>query len=39
MNELITVASIMGSGWVLLHVGGPALAEKIRSGSRTRADD
>ena len=35
MGELITIASITSAGWVLLQVGGPALAEKIRETART----
>jgi hypothetical protein len=39
MNELITLTSIVGTGWVLLHVGGPALAQKLRGGLRAPWQD
>ena len=39
MGELITIASITSAGWVLLQVGGPALAEKLRTSVRARRDE
>ena len=40
MGELILFASVASSGWVLLHLSGPVIAQKIRLSSRDgRRDD
>jgi hypothetical protein len=35
MTELITVSTLAASSWVLLSIGGPSLAQKIRAASRS----